>query len=435
MRLGKIPHPYTGIRLPDVLLEGILNSYKANSTAGTLGLSFGRETALEEVVNTHGYPTLGHTGTSIKEYLTKARRAAQEKDVVIELEADHLIIGSSSMAVKRIAGTFEKKRISEEEIKSSIGYNKKEIDEALSTDAVDFFTIDASALFDQRGYSEDRFRRLNLVGKYETPAEKRCAIKFAKAIDVMQDLYEYISRKKENFGFEISLDETKERTAIEEMDFVLKEWRERGLNVDFVAPNVGFRKRTDFTGDLIGLEEHIIDLNSIARRHGSLLCFHSGSGTSPYSGKGKGTYEALLKATNKKLKYKISGVYIELIFELLSKSRHRGVFERAYNDTLGFLREEIKNRGELATEEVKEQVKNAENKSEKSPGEEFFRFNSYLALNFRDESGKRYIREGIINAYKEDEIFKELVDKEVEALTSRLIEGLNFQGNARYLKT
>jgi len=428
MHLGKIPHPYTGIRVPDVLLEGILDSYKVNNTIGTLGLSFGRETATEEVVKAQGHPTMGHTGTSIKEYLTKASRAAQEKDVVIELEADHLIIGSSLMAVKRIAGTFEK--ISEEEIKSSIEYNKKEIDEALSTEAVDFFTLDASALFDQGEYGEDRFRNL----RDATPAEKRCAIKFAKAIDVMQDLYEYINRKKENFGFEISLDETKEKTATEELDFVLKEWRARGLNVDFVAPNVGFRKRTDFTGDLIELEELTRDLNNIARKYGSLLCFHSGSGASPYSGKGKGTYEALLKATDKKLKYKISGVYVELIFELLSRSRHRGVFERAYSDTLRFLREEIKNRGELATEEVKEQVKNAENKSEKSPREDFFRFNSYLSLNFRDESGKRYIREGIINAYKEDEAFKELVDREVEALTSRLIKGLKFQGNARHLK-
>ncbi|RLE96617.1 MAG: hypothetical protein DRJ96_06095, partial [Thermoprotei archaeon] len=108
MYLGPLPHPAVGIRIPEVLLEGILEAYKLRNTAGGLMLSYGRETAPEWVIDAPPGEyeiTMGHTGTSIRRYLTLGAEAARRKGVIVEMEADHLTITTSSArAVKRISG-------------------------------------------------------------------------------------------------------------------------------------------------------------------------------------------------------------------------------------------------------------------------------------------------------------------------------------------
>jgi len=93
--LGVVKHPAIGIRIPELLLPGILAAYKERNVAGGLMLSFGRETAPEEVIRAEPGVweiTRGHTGTSIKQYMTMGGQAAAEAGVTVEIEADHLIV-------------------------------------------------------------------------------------------------------------------------------------------------------------------------------------------------------------------------------------------------------------------------------------------------------------------------------------------------------
>lgn len=475
--LGKLHHPAIGIRIPEIFLTGIFNSLKKNNTIATLMLSFGRETAPEDVINASPGEyemTLGHTGTSIKRYQTMAKTAAIKNESKIEIEADHLIIiGSSARAVKRIEGVHTEEKISPEQLEKSLQYNYSAVDEAIYQGEVNCFTTDTSDLFWEKAteltdenlkvefdkmFNENERKRLfesysgktfefttsdNKKFSIELSDEKimQLALKFSESININKKIYDYIKeRLNRAFGFEISLDETPYKTSVEEIFFYLKEWRGKNLPVDYVAPNVGFKKRTDFDGDADELFELSAKINAVAKSFdGVLLSFHSGSGTSPYSGKGKETYEIILKATEGKLKYKISGVYYELLVEILASypenSEEKNLYLNIFQEVHKYLKEEIKRDGPLSTSLLKEQLKSHEDEIEKdetktlNPRADFFRFNSFLALNFRNQEGERYYRKKLVELYQNSIKLREKIDKEVKELTTRLIKGLKFENN------
>lgn len=474
--LGPLRHPAIGIRIPEIFLTGILRAYKRRSVAGGLMLSFGRETATERVINAPQgmYEiTMGHTGTSIKKYMTMSAEDASKEGVIIEIEADHLIIvGSSAKAVKRIAGIHEETRITPEELERSIAYNREEIDEAVSTGVVNAFTTDTSDLIDHRAETwndklvqerfeesfsakekrefHDRYVGREFIfpsingGSYKYCLSNlqlmRLALKFKESIRVNREIYDYIKEKMNSpFGFEISLDETTEKTRDEEILFYLSEWKSSGAHADFVAPNIGFKKRQDFNGNLKELEALVARQAAIARYFGALLSIHSGSGTTPHSGKGSGTYRALLNATGGNLKYKISGVYFELLLELLasfpSGSKERELYNNIFDAVYEYLCGELERGGSLASEILRKQIEGYERgiirgtRKRRNPRATFFRFNSFLALNLRDAGGRRYFRDALVTLYRDDTKFHELVDHEVEKLTLRLIDGLKFVNN------
>ena len=475
--LGKIHHPALGIRIPEVVLPGMFTSLKEHNTAATLMLSFGRETAPQKVIDAPPgvyEMTLGHTGTSIRHYQTAAQKGAQKYRVPIEIEADHLIVvGSSATAVKRIAGVHEVEELSPEQLEKSLQYNFSAVDEAIEHGHVDMFTTDTSDLFwlaadelsasevdkrfEQKFSAEQKAHYLNRLAnrkfsfrkatgepfaiQLSEEEVKRLALKFHDSLDVNQRIFQYIQEHLKNlFGFEISMDETEAKTTVPELFFYLKEWTDRGLPVAYVAPNVGFKKRADFDGDLAELEELAARHAAVAASFdGALLSIHSGSGTTPYSGKGPGTYEALLRATGNRLKYKISGVYYELFMEILAafpaNSDERQLFEDIFQSVEKFLENELEVGGALATPLLQRQLATyreevAANPAKKfNPRADFFRFHSYLAMNFRNAQGKRLYRNRLVTLYDFSKDFRERVDAEVKALTDRLIEGLHFANN------
>lgn len=473
--LGPIAHPAIGIRIPEIILTGILRAYKKRNVAGGLMLSFGRETAPEWVINAPPGKyeiTRGHTGTSIRKYMTMAAEAAVKEGLVVEIEADHLTVApSAAEAVKRISGVRTEYRMSEKELGESLNYIKAEIDEAVSTGYVNFYTIDTCFLIDYSaeemspGELESKFstifgdgagdllkryvgRQFVYIGERGIPycftftneEVMRLALKYRESLKATKTICDYIkSKMSKPYGIEIAFDETPSLTKCKDMIFYLRELWEIGIKPDFIAPNIGFEKRKDYMGDLKVLEERVDKLAAIARAFGALLSIHSGSGSSPYSGKGIGTYEALLRATGGKIKYKISGVYIELLFELLASypkgSKERGLYEQIFDDVYQFLKKEVEEEGVLASPELELQLKRYEEdvkngvREERDPRADFFRYYSFVALNLRNSSGKRYLREAIVELYEEDRKFKERYDKEVEALTLRLIDGLKFENN------
>ena len=475
--LGVVKHPAIGIRIPELFVPGIIAAYKARNTAGGLMLSFGRETAPEKVIRAKPGAweiTRGHTGTSIKKYMTMGAKAATRAGVTVEIEADHLIIiGSATAAVQRIAGYHAESHISAEDLRKSIEYNKLAVDEAAATGVVGCFTTDTSDLFWLRAddLSPAQVRRLfaervkpaeakKLLRRYgrsrtfKAPGGKtisvtisrlqamRLALKFQESLKINAQIYRYCKRKlgRKPFAFEISLDETADMTHPRETFFYLNEWKAMGLPCHFFAPNLGFGKRADFKGDMAGLERRTRQHHAIARGlSGALLSIHSGSGTTPYSGKGKGTYEALLAATGGDLKYKISGVYFELLLEMLAALSPRSEGRRLYNGifdaVLKLLKAEVRKGGPLAQPLLVAQLskydrQTARNpKRRRDPRADFFRFNSYLALNMRDEAGKRYFRDALVSYIRENDDFRAEFDQEVEALTLRLIDGLALADN------
>ena len=440
-------------------------------------LSYGRETSTEKVINAPfgKYPiSLGHTGTSIRFYLTEAQKWAKRQKIPVELEADHLIIiGSPERAVKRIEGVFEKEKISQKQLEASFRYNFSALREAFSTARVGCFTTDTSDLFNlevdkwsqkeqekefykittsqlrkelQSRYLNKRFLLRAFDGaeyqvRFEWEEVIGLYLKYQASLKANARLYDYLKRKlKGNFGFEISMDETEFLTPFKEAFFYLYEWTCSGRHFDYLAPNIGFKKRSDYTGSLSALERRVKKFSALCRYFDSaLVCFHSGSGTSPWSGKGEGVYPVLLKATGGRLKYKISGVYYELLLELLAggEAGRSGLelFQEIFDRVYEFCWEQVREGGELKSPLLKKQLlkyerdlKAGRSKARDSRAD-FVRFHSWLALAFRDEKGRRVYRQQLVELYQKNSRFKKVVDREVFALTERLILGLNFKNN------
>ena len=249
---------------------------------------------------------------------------------------------------------------------------------------------------------------------------------------------EEMKKIRRPFGIEVAFDELPELTKEKDLYFYLRELWDRGLSIDFIAPNIGFKKRKDYEGDLVELRDRVERLSSIARSFGTLLSFHSGSGSGPFTGKGKGVYEALLEATGENLKYKVSGVYIELLFKIMESypkgTRPRNLYERVFEDVYNYLKDCVEEERELSSPLLKRMIKEYEDRGKPTNSEEpIFKYFSFISLNLRDSSGRRYLREEIVNMYEEDENFREKFDKEVERLTLHMIEGLNFIDNVKRL--
>jgi hypothetical protein len=179
-------------------------------------------------------------------------------------------------------------------------------------------------------------------------------------------------------------------------------------------------------------------LGALARESGALLSIHSGSGESPHSDKGRGVYQAIVGATLGWVKYKISGVYFELLMDILAKSkigRHRRMFENIFDRVCNFWENEIDLHTPLADDAVKrmflsykERVK-AKRITLRDNRSEFFRNYSFIALNIRDKTGKRHLNNELLDLYMNDTLLRRRVDKEVRNLTLRLIDGMHFANN------
>ncbi len=468
--LGQTHHPALGLRIPEIFLPGILASLDKHNCAAGLMLSFGRETAPESIIQAppgRYEITLGHTGTSIRKYLIHGSRAARSAGLPVEMEADHLIITeSSAMAVKRIEGVKTPRLVGPAALEKSIRYNIHALDEAIYTGVVRSFTTDTSDLFDEqaeklkgqtltktfkKAYSKEeqdrilktyvgRFRFKGADGKpvrIEINKERAMAscLRFKKSIEINARIYDEIKKRmKYPFAFEISMDETENPTPAAQLYTYLSEWKHLGNDCEFVAPNIGFKKREDYTDNLTTLKNRVRSLHAVAANFGALLSFHSGSGSSPYSGKGQDVYPVLLECTGKRLKYKISGVYFELLMEILAGHKKgtdaRILYELIHNELMDYLRGQMENRGPLDSRVLRKQISVYDSaKQQFDPRADAFRYHSFLALNFRDQKGRRYFRDRLIRLYNEDFKLKKQIDQEIEALTSRLVEGLHFQNN------
>ncbi|MEI6503390.1 MAG: tagaturonate epimerase family protein, partial [Armatimonadota bacterium] len=265
----------------------------------------------------------------------------------------------------------------------------------------------------------------------------RLALKFHDSLHASAELYCYCREKlgERPFSWEIALDETAALTTPREALFYLLEWQALGFTCEYLGPNVGFAKRVDYTGSLAALARRVRQQDAIVRGLAAgLLSIHSGDGAHPYSGKGPGTYEAILAGCGGDCKFKISDIYYELLMEHLaalpSGSRGRKLFEAIFDAVEAYLREQVASGGPLVTPLLLRQIAEYDEGVRHNPDHrchpraDFFRFNEFLSLNMRDEAGRRTFREGLLRFAREHDDFRAAFNEAVEALTLRMIDGL-----------
>ena len=477
--LGLIPHPAIGVRLPDIVVPPVLKAFKTRDVAGTLMLSYHRETAPSEIITSGREILRGHTGTSISEYISKATSYADYYGVVVEVEADHVsLMASPERAIKRIAGGGFEYGLTEEEIRDSLRYIEEEFREVREAGGVDFVTIDTCELIDlridemdkgqvlslyedriesdirrelEKRYVDKRFYFISDSGniyvlKYSRLDVARLALKYLESIYYVRKVYDIVKKylDEHEFGVEVALDEVPVETSPKDLFFYVSELANIGVKVDYIAPNIGFKKREDYDGDLDELSDKIDRLHTIARSLGALLSFHSGSGAHPYSDKGYGVWETIRSTTNGMIKYKVSGVYIQLLLEVMSKfpqgSEPRKLYEEIFDIVLEHVKKYVKEKSGLYSPHLEEMLENyyreiqADPNRKKDPRVDFFRHYFFIFQAVVDEKGKRYLRERVLDLYSRNKELRETYTREAYELTLRIIDKLGFDGNIVYYR-
>jgi len=466
MYLGRIPRPAFGVRVPEVVLEPIARAIRDCGSYASFMLSFNRETAPRDVIESTDQKTLylGHTGTSISEFISAVRSVSRSLNLVVEIEADHVsLMKSVERAIKRIAGAGFEGGLSDEDIAFSLSYIEKELSEAREAGGVDFVTLDTCELID---LSVDSLSDSDVVARYESEIDystrrdlerryvdrpiilasargciaikldrvsvARLALKYLKSIDYVVRLAQLVEEQLGRaVGIEVAFDEVPVETREEDLLFFLNEIRVRGLTPDFVAPNVGFKKREDYAGSLSHLYERLRRLSIIANFMGCNIAIHSGSGANPYSDKGFGVWHVVREATEGAVKYKMSGVFVQLALEVMSRfprgSRPRRVYEEIYEAVIDHLRRTVEMRSALYSRELESMLERY--RGTMDPREDVFRHYFFVFQCLRDELGHRWLREAFVEVFAEDKDLRERYRKEVSELIHRLCRILGYEGS------
>jgi len=473
--LGLVPQLATGVRLPDISIPPVLKALRDNQAYGTLMLSYHRETGPEDLIKSPSEsPLRGHTGTSITEYITKSREYSDTYGVLIQIEADHVSLTPSvERAIKRIAGGGFEYGLTEAEAEESLRYIEREFEEVTRVGGVDFVTIDTCEAIELgvdklgeeelRGLYEERLdhdvrkrlerKYLGRVFKFVIDGRKtvyvkfslndlmRVSLKYLRSIEYVRKVLDLITDYIRNpFGVEIALDEVPEITPIKDLVFYISELNEEGIYPDFIAPNIGFRKREDFTNNLDELRERLELIDEVLKAFGSLISFHSGSGTHPYSDKGFKVWETIREVTGGAIKYKVSGVYVQLLLEVMSKfpkgSNPRRLYEEIYSIVVENARKYVESRKGLYSPELEKMLREYEAASAGRPENAFdprtdlFRHYFFLFQSVKDSKGVRYLRNKVLEMYEEDSDLRSSYEREAYEFTSRMLKKLGLAGKS-----
>jgi hypothetical protein len=387
---GAQPAIAVGNRHPEISLAAAFDAFRAFqkrrgiNLASTVQLSATREMTTEEAIQARDgeNPTAaGHTRVSIRGLYHAGLRAAIRAGwrEGYNAEADHFIVSGNNS--NEIARSVE---VTKEAIRHAAGYTK------FTTDTSRLFLLEADPrhpqawseaaiaeryerTFDasERQWIEDEFVSRFEIGDsiYEfSPAEvRRLAVKFGESLKLNEELYDFIRTVKaarpegRAFDFEPSIDEAETLTTPQELIFYMHWLKQRGRPAQLVPPNLGFKKRqaypvamesseqagvglADYTAHkmwpelaprvvnrfagqpLDELASRVGELAAIARHYQGTLSIHSGSG------KQAEALQAIGRATNGRVNYKISGELqlqlFDLLYELPATSPWRQLYER-----------------------------------------------------------------------------------------------------------
>lgn len=470
MYLGKLPRPAFGVRIPDIVVPTILKCFKKLDITGTLMLSFNRETAPEKYIKSldqkHFY--LGHTGTSIGELIEKITHYSSLYSMPVEIEADHVsIMGSVERALKKIAGVPVEEPLTQAEIQFSLEYIEEEFKEVSKNGGIDFVTIDTCELIN---YNADKIPDKEVIDLYESRIEPdvrreleryyanktfefisddrilrikfrksdvaRLYLKYSSSIEYALKVYDLIKKYVHNeFGVEIAFDETPYKSSLKDILFFTLELKRRGLEPDFLAPNIGYKKREDYDNELKVLYEDLKNIVTLLNGLSVNISIHSGSGHNPYSDKGYGVWRTVGIATNGRVKYKMSGVFIQLLLEVMSRmpsgSKARKIYEEIYDAVIDHLKQVVEAKEALYSKELESMLMQYEGSKQKwDPRANIFRHYFYVFQALRNEKSCRVYRETLIQLYNEDSELRRAYEQEVYELIERLALALNYISNS-----
>jgi tagaturonate epimerase len=117
-------------------------------------------------------------------------------------------------------------------------------------------------------------------GRFETESLMRAAIKYGKAIQHAVTMFQRLSQMKDQFDFEVSIDETDSPTKPLEHFFIANELTRRNVKFTSLAPRfIGrFEKGVDYIGDLEALDAELEKHAAVTSYFGTYkLSLHSGS--------------------------------------------------------------------------------------------------------------------------------------------------------------
>lgn len=106
------------------------------------------------------------------------------------------------------------------------------------------------------------------------------AFTYAEAIDFVQQSYDFISERKKDFDFEVSVDETKISTTPQAHVFIVMELQRRNIKFTSIAFRFPgrFEKGIDYIGDIKVFEKELILHQKIREKFGPYkISLHSGS--------------------------------------------------------------------------------------------------------------------------------------------------------------
>lgn len=155
------------------------------------------------------------------------------------------------------------------------------VDNAADTDSIDVLKRKAAGL----NWDELSGLYLNQNGEqawrqFEAETLMRATLKYGKAIQHAVAMFQRLSKMKDAFDFEVSVDETDSPTTPLEHFFIANELIRRGVKFTSLAPRfIGrFEKGVDYIGDLNALEVELAEHAAVTKYFGTYkLSLHSGS--------------------------------------------------------------------------------------------------------------------------------------------------------------
>ncbi len=155
------------------------------------------------------------------------------------------------------------------------------VDNAADTDPIeilkqklkDFKWDELSALYLQQNHEP-------AWGRFEPESLMRAIVKYGKAIGHAVVMFNCVSQMKEEFDFEVSVDETDSPTTPLEHFFIASELTRLGVRFTSLAPRfIGrFEKGVDYIGDLNALDGELAKHAAVTAHFGTYkLSLHSGS--------------------------------------------------------------------------------------------------------------------------------------------------------------
>jgi len=232
-----------------------------------------------------------------------------------------------------------------------------------------FFTLDVSDLLDYEDSFPDKYR---------------------SALDVVEELADYIATTKNNapFDLELSIDETPSDidtfsclTSRIELEFLLRELQKRQIPVTHIAPNFGVEKEFDYRGrdGLDGLENRIRELCQCADDFGVQLDCHSGDDLKLE------TRKAIGRAAKGNIHFKISPA-LQIIFAEALNDFDAELFRFWWDDALNYACREAAVGSDFAAHCLR-QYETSSDKTP-SPGHAVFHYYGFATVGQRDDKGQ-----------------------------------------------